>query len=353
MDAPVRPERKPQGGAALNDNRIISRELTDRLSAYIDANETRLVSELMELVRIPSVQSEAEPGMPFGRDCFDAVESAAQLYEENGFSVCRRGDRGYALAELGRGEKTLGLFCHCDVVSAGTGVWKQIRDPFAPEIKNGYIIGRGVGDNKGGVIATLYALKALQSAGVALKNRILVYLGGNEETGMKDIYHYVEDQPVPDAALVPDCRFPLYRGERSYSRFKLHCRTPFRRIIDFSGGNPAGVCGDATVTLPGDAQLRAELTAALQGRSNPILSENGEGQLVLRVGGGDVQRPQAVDPGHILPNLTQHPGRQICRTVDAHIHRGPAGIQIRSGNGRLRKDALQRLRRLVERKHIQ
>ena len=265
----------------MRENSIVSAEVTQKVFAYIEAHENEMIADLKDLVRIPSVQGVAEPGMPFGRASAEAVEFAASLYEKNGFSIERRGERGYALARAGEGERTLGIFCHCDVVDPATGPWEQISDPFEAEIKDGYLIGRGTYDDKSAVVGSLYALKALKSAGIELRNRVMVYLGGNEETGMRDIVNFNADrQPMPDISLVPDCSFPLFRGEKSFSRFELLCGKKFERILDFYGGSPAGVCGDATVILPNEPKLKEELAAAMKGRS-PSLSENGKGELVL------------------------------------------------------------------------
>lgn len=265
----------------MKNSFVISPELTQKVLDYVDLHKDEIVNNLIDLMRIPSFRGEAEPGMPYGRASYEAVEFSAQLFEKHGFSLERRGERGYALARTGPEGKTLGVFCHCDVVFPDTGVWEEIDDPFDPQIKDGYLVGRGAHDDKGAVICSLHALNALKSAGIDLKHSVMVYLGGNEETGFGDILNYVEDQPLPDVSLVPDCAFPIYRGEKSFSRFMLLQDKTFERILDFSGGNPAGVCGDATVTLPNDPQLKAELLAALGERSNPTLSENEKGELIL------------------------------------------------------------------------
>ena len=165
------------------------------IRSYIDGHENEMIEDLKGLAGIPSLRGEAEEGMPFGRACDRAVSFAADLFERSGYSVERRGDRGYALANAGNGEKTVGVFCHCDVVRTDGGVWEHVEDPFCPEVKDGYLIGRGVRDDKGAVVAALHALNALRYAGIDLHNRIQVFLGGNEESGMQDVLNFKEDQP--------------------------------------------------------------------------------------------------------------------------------------------------------------
>ena len=63
----------------------------------------------------------------------------------------------------------IGVLGHMDVVPAGDG-WNT--DPFEGVIADGRITGRGVLDDKGPVIAALYAMKALKDSGAELKHHI-------------------------------------------------------------------------------------------------------------------------------------------------------------------------------------
>lgn len=263
----------------------VSPELTAKVLDYLSAHEEEILEDLKSLSRIPSVRGEAEPGFPFGRMPAKALEAAADLYEKHGFALTRKIDRGYALANMGPGGKTLGVFCHCDVVAADTGVWEQIGNAFEPEVKDGYLIGRGVKDNKSAVIGVLHAMEALRSAGVPIQHKIQVFLGANEESGMEDIRNFRADHPLPDLSLVPDCEAPLCRGEKGVAHMELLCDKKFEHILDFCGGSRAGVCGSVTVALPSEAPLKEELLAALKDRADAQLSENDEGQLLLTTNG--------------------------------------------------------------------
>ena len=269
----------------MNNPFLSDPALVGKLRSYIDSSEDRIIQDLKQLMSIPSIRSEAEPDMPFGAACARAVDAAAELFERSGYATDRRGDRGYALAHAGSGTKTVGIFCHCDVVRTDGGVWEQIEDPFCPELKNGYLIGRGARDNKGGVVAVLHALNALRHAGIDIRNRIQVFLGGNEESGMRDVLNFKEDHPMPVFSLVPDSSLPLCRGESSDASFVLRCDRPFARILDFFGGTTAGVCGEATVVLPNDPTLRGELARALENCDRATLTQDASGRLLLNAVG--------------------------------------------------------------------
>ena len=85
-----------------------------------------------------------------------------ELAKELGFKV--RDYDGYAAAvDFGTEGKEVGILSHIDVVPAGNG-WT--RKPFLPEICDGKMYGRGTVDDKGPLVACLYAMKAIQESGL-------------------------------------------------------------------------------------------------------------------------------------------------------------------------------------------
>ena len=263
-------------------NNAINPELKKSVQTYISTNFDRIVEDLRALVKVPSFRTDdVSPSCPFGPGPAAGVEAAAKLYESYGFTVERYPEEGYALARIGSGEKTLGFFCHCDTVPGDTGVWDFSPTPYDVITRGDFLIGRGVKDNKGAAVAVLHSLVALREAGANPEHSILVFLGSNEETGMKDAENFRAHHRLPDVSLVPDCDPPLCRGERSYCCFDLTSEGKFDTVINFAGGTAWAVVGDSTVTLPNTAALKAELTAALAGRTDASLSENEKGELVL------------------------------------------------------------------------
>jgi succinyl-diaminopimelate desuccinylase len=138
---------------------------------------TRLVAELV------AVASENPPGNNYPR--------LARLLEKRirsfGFA-CRRFqpkskpkslkiDPACLLAEHGRGERTLYFHGHYDVVPA------QSAEQFRPVRKKHFLFGRGACDMKGGIVAMLYAMRALQECRVELCGKIGLMLVPDEETG--------------------------------------------------------------------------------------------------------------------------------------------------------------------------
>jgi acetylornithine deacetylase/succinyl-diaminopimelate desuccinylase family protein len=77
----------------------------------------------------------------------------------------------------GKGERTLYFHGHYDVVPAAHD------SQFRPRIDRGCLFGRGAADMKGGLVAMLFAVKALEELGVRLDGRIGLVFVPDEETG--------------------------------------------------------------------------------------------------------------------------------------------------------------------------
>ncbi|MBQ8893075.1 MAG: Sapep family Mn(2+)-dependent dipeptidase [Clostridia bacterium] len=250
---------------------MIDHQLDQKIKEWINAHREELLAQWMELIRIPSVRGESAPGAPFGLPSKKAMDTAAGFYEQAGFSVRTEEENYYALADWGSGAKTIGLFGHCDVVAAGEG-WRY-TDPFEPVIIDGYLIGRGCKDDKSGVMASLTAMRILKELQIPFNSRIRAYIGPAEESRMPDMVRFVEKEEMPDLSLVPDSSFPCSLGEKTILRFTAEQTTPFRDILDFTGGKAMNVVLDqVTVTLRKIKGLAEELQARIAGKTEYALT---------------------------------------------------------------------------------
>ncbi|WP_322382440.1 M20/M25/M40 family metallo-hydrolase, partial [Clostridium perfringens] len=118
-------------------------------------------------------------------------------------------DEGYAVhAEIGEGEEYVGVLGHIDVVDIqNIGEWET--EPFSMTIKNNKIFGRGVNDDKGPLIAVLYAAKILNDMNVKWKRRVRIIAGGAEETTWECMEHYFKNHEQPILGFSPDGNFPI------------------------------------------------------------------------------------------------------------------------------------------------
>ncbi|SET67426.1 dipeptidase, putative [Natronincola peptidivorans] len=178
-----------------------------------------LLASLQQLIQINSVEAEGKKGMPFGQGVDDALRFAIELGESFGFStVYNEGYYGYI--EMGEGKELVGMLGHLDVVPVEKPeLWTF--PPFGGEIANNRVYGRGSLDDKGPIIAALYAMHAVKEAAIPLKKRVRLILGTNEETGWKCIKKYLEEEEIPQYGFVPDSDFPLIHGEKGLLQIKL------------------------------------------------------------------------------------------------------------------------------------
>lgn len=180
------------------------------LDEYIDNLQNDMIKETCHLINIPSISEETNDlTMPFGKYAKEALEYALDLGSKLGFRT--KNIDGYCgYIEFGEGEKLLGIIGHLDVVPSGDG-WDT--PPFDATVKNGKIYGRGAIDDKGSVIASLYAMKAIKD-NLKINGRVRLILGINEEKDWKCISHYKEKEELPTIGFSPDADFPCIYAEK-------------------------------------------------------------------------------------------------------------------------------------------
>ena len=153
---------------------------TDSILSWLRQREEEMAEVLAELVAIPT---ENPPGKNYcvcadflenrlvesGLDCERLAAPRSKKVADD-TPVC-------LLGSYGRGDRALYFHGHYDVVPA------QFAEQFQPLRKEHFLFGRGACDMKGGIVAMLYAIRALQEIGVELTGRIVLTLVPDEETG--------------------------------------------------------------------------------------------------------------------------------------------------------------------------
>jgi di- and tripeptidase len=87
--------------------------------------------------------------------------------------------------------KKILFYGHYDVIAAEDDQGKWIADPFKLEGINGYLYGRGVSDNKGPILAALFAVADLVSE-QTLDSDVIFLIEGEEESGSRGFERAVE-----------------------------------------------------------------------------------------------------------------------------------------------------------------
>ena len=208
--------------------------LNQKIDAFIAANKDRWLKDIETLVSINSVESAPAEGAPYGLGARAALDKTLELAAEMGFATRNCENHiGYAELPGADAEKYLATICHVDVVPEGNG-WTG--DPFKMEVRDGWLIGRGVADDKGPMITILYALKFLKEQGYPLRYPIRALVGDNEETSMRDVEYYLKNYPAPAFCFTPDAEFPVCNGEKGHFGAELVSPVCNGVIKEFVGG---------------------------------------------------------------------------------------------------------------------
>ncbi|MDR3215915.1 MAG: Sapep family Mn(2+)-dependent dipeptidase [Clostridiaceae bacterium] len=174
-----------------------------------------LVNETLKMLAIYTVQEEASSGAPFGKGNAEALNAALKLAASFGFKT-HNADGYVGWAEIGSGE-LFGVPGHLDTVPFGDG-WT--KNPYG-EIADGKLYGRGAVDDKGPMLAALFAAKSLLDEGLKPKRRLRFIFGCNEETGWACMRRYAETEEMPALAFSPDADFPVINAEKGVINMEI------------------------------------------------------------------------------------------------------------------------------------
>lgn len=203
-----------------------------------------MVSVLQKVISFRSEKGEAAQGAPFGTEIKSCLDYVLNKATEFGF-VSTNID-GYAgqVDFPGTGDEVLGILGHLDVVPAIDSEWKY--PPYAGVVADGKLWGRGTTDDKGPMIACLFAAKALHDAGFKPSKTVRFIFGCDEESGMECVEHYFQKMPYPTLSFSPDGDFPVINREKGIYQFDVVCgKLPSG--VSISAGTRANVVPSACV----------------------------------------------------------------------------------------------------------
>lgn len=254
---------------------IESGSLEERVLREI--SDSDVVEFLRRLVRIPTVNP---PG-----DVAEAVACCREVLESVGFD-CRVVElhprKPNLIAELEGGNgPTLCLNAHLDVVPVGDiAAWTV--DPFAAEIVDGRVFGRGALDDKASVAAQVMAGVAIARSGIPLHGRLVINAVADEEIGGPAGAALIVDgrHIVPDYVIVGEPTLNrVCLGERGGGlvTIDVHGRTA-HGALPWEGAN--AIEAMALVI----AALKSRLWPRLEKRTHPFFEHSSAS--VNEIGGG-------------------------------------------------------------------
>ena len=190
---------------------------------YVSKFSNNLIENTQKIIQINSVGDNyfSDSKKPFGEGPDKALNFMLTLGKSLGFKT--KNIDGYCgYIEFGDGDKLLGIVGHLDTVPEGEN-WTY--PPFSGIIQNGNIYGRGAIDDKGPVMASLYAMKIVmeycKDNSINLNKRVRLILGLNEEKEWKCINYYKSHEEIPSYGFSPDADFPCIYAEKGIFSINL------------------------------------------------------------------------------------------------------------------------------------
>jgi acetylornithine deacetylase/succinyl-diaminopimelate desuccinylase-like protein len=162
---------------------------------FLNEHQTRFLDELLELLRIPSIAYGAEGPADVRRAAAWVATrlTAAGLEAVSVLSADGTPDgRPLVYGEwLHAPDKpTVLLYGHFDVHAAGA-LDRWTTPPFAPDVREGRVYGRGTADSKGNLLPIIAAVEALLHTAGALPVNVKVLVEGQEEIGSPDLPSFI------------------------------------------------------------------------------------------------------------------------------------------------------------------
>ncbi len=248
--------------------------------------KNEILKSCEEIIKIKSIVDldKTTDNEPFGKTCYEALEWIIKKGEELGLKakICKNHKAGYV--EYGEGEDHVAVVTHVDVVPVAKD-WDS--DPFELIEKDGYYVARGIADNKGAAVISLYCLKALKDSGVLGKHKIRCIFGSGEEAHCEDISAYFQEEPLPIMSFTPDSDYGICNAEKAILRMKVSQKHSEDSIIkSFQAGTVMNAVPDTAkaVIVSVECDFEAIKNNALKCNGNFEFNKTAEGLEIISKG---------------------------------------------------------------------
>ena len=234
------------------------------LAVYARQRSTNAAPELLAKMINHRTVNEKDVEIPGRGPAFDALENdvlafskANELY----FDTVDHVAHAVSLKGAKEAKERVAILVHLDVVPAKEPGWSS--DPFKGEVTEDRVKGRGALDDKGPLVAALFALNSMRESGIEFAKDPTLIMGSSEETHWTGIEQYLKERGVPEAVFVADGGFPVGIGEKGVSTARLKSvrrqvrASPDRiRLFSLKGGqvsNQVPARAEAVLGVPNKA----------------------------------------------------------------------------------------------------
>ena len=228
--------------------------MSQATDAFIEQNKSRLLDELKEFLRIPSVSTLPEHAGDVQRAARFVADSLTAAGLEN-VEIIPTAKHPLVYADWlhAPGKPTVLCYGHYDVQPPDP-LEEWISPPFDPTLRDGNIYARGSADDKGQMYMHIKAVEALRAVNGTLPVNLKFLIEGEEEVGGESIAKYVAENPAKlkaDVALVSDTELfaeglpTLCIGLRGLIYTEIQARGPARDLHSgmYGGAAPNAVFG--------------------------------------------------------------------------------------------------------------
>jgi dipeptidase D len=217
-------------------------------------------------------------------------------------------------------EPVLALLTHGDVEGVENQTWTS--PPFEGKLVAGRIVGRGTEDDKGPLLAALYALAAIRDSGWPLRSTVRLLVANGEETSWDEIPYYLARAPMPERTIGLDAAYPVVNAQKGYGILRFRGQPVAEpkpgkwRVVSLSGGSGMSIIpekGQAILERLGSdreksgAQADLARSAAIWAKAHPParLTVSREGALLKVAAAGRAGHSSEPATGHnALGDLT-------------------------------------------------
>ncbi len=221
---------------------------------YVETHKQKLLDELKEFLRIPSVSTLPEHRKDVDRAAQFVADSLKKAGLEN-VEIIQTAKHPLVYADWmhAPGKPTVLCYGHYDVQPPDPmELWKT--PPFEPTERDGNLYARGSADDKGQMYMHIKAVEALRAVNGKLPINLKFLVEGEEEIGGESIAKYVEQNPAKlkaDVALVSDTALyaegipTLCIGLRGLVYTEIEATGPMRDLHSglYGGAAPNAVFG--------------------------------------------------------------------------------------------------------------
>ena len=228
--------------------------MSSATDAFVKDNRDRLLAELKEFVRIPSISTLPEHTPDIERAAAYVADSLRKAGIEN-VEIIPTGKHPLVYGDWmhAPGKPTVLCYGHYDVQPADPlELW--VTPPFEPTERNGNHYARGAVDDKGQMYMHIKAIEALRAVNGTLPLNVKFLVEGEEEVGGASIAKYVSEHPeklradvalVSDTAMYADGMPTLCIGLRGLIYMEVEAWGPARDLHSglYGGAAPNAVYG--------------------------------------------------------------------------------------------------------------